>query len=451
MGDNRGGKIVFRNLTLALSFLAVLFLISPKIADAAGASFYLSPSAGTFSVGGTFDVSIFVNTGAQEVNTVEVNLKFDPKKIQIANPAVGKSFISVWVAQPSYSNTNGTITFQGGVPSPGINTSSGLVSTITFRAIAPGKTTIDILDSSKVLLNDGKGTNILSSRSRGEYEISIPPPEGPKVFSPTHPDQNKWYQDNNPSFGWERDEGVEEFSYSIDRSPYGAPDNLSEGTDTSFSYSNLEDGIWYFHIKAKKGKIWGGTSHYLVQIDKTPPAAFVPEVDPILKQPNITTNQPLVTFFTTDASSGSGYYQIKLVGLSKEGQEGTGFFVEANSPYRLSSLEYGEYEVVVRAFDNAGNWRDASKKIEVSDLQKPFYSTQKGVFIFNFFLSWLWLAILILALIGTLFLFSFLYRNSYKRLEEKRKDLNDLVEKAKVEKKELEEKIKKNNGENNIV
>ncbi|MFA5746658.1 MAG: cohesin domain-containing protein [Candidatus Paceibacterota bacterium] len=432
------------------AFFAFLFLVFPNPAAASGASLYLSPDTGTVLLGGTFDVSVFLNTGANEINTVQASLKFDPKKVQIVNPAVGKSFISVWVAQPSYSNTNGTITFQGGVPSPGINTSSGLISTITFRAIAPGKTSIDILDSSKVLLNDGKGTNVLTSRAKGEYEISIPPPEGPKVFSPTHPDQNKWYQDNNPSFGWEKEEGVEGFSYSIDRSPYGAPDNSSEGEDTSASYSELEDGIWYFHIKAKKAASWGGISHYLVQLDRTPPASFSPGVDPVVRQPNITTDQPLVTFFTTDASSGLGYYQIKLVGLS-EGEGETGFFVEANSPYRFSPLDRGEYEVIVRAFDNAGNWRDSSKKIAVSDLQSPFYSTQNGIFIFNLFISWLWLAILILALAVLLSLFSFLHRSSYKKLEEKRKDLNDLVEKAKAEKRELEEKIREDNGKNNNI
>ena len=435
----------FSIFNFLIIFISVLFLACPKIAFASGASLYLSPNSGTFFVGATFDVSIFVNTGSKEINTIEANLKFDPKKVQIVNPAVGKSFISVWVAQPSYSNINGTITFQGGVPSPGINTSSGLVSTITFRAISPGQISIEFLDSSKVLLNDGKGTNILNSSSKGVYEITVPPPEGPKIFSPSHSDQNKWYQNNNPSFGWEMEAGVEEFSYSLDHSLYGAPDNTGEGKETSISYNSLEDGVWYFHIKARRGKNWGGISHYLVQIDTTPPAAFTPSIDPILRQPNITTDQPIVTFFTTDALSGVAYYQIKIVDLSKTGEAGTGFFVEANSPYKISKLSAGEYEIVVRAFDNAGNWRDSSKKIEVSEFQKAFYSTQKGLFLFNFFIPWLAIIIAILILILIVIFFSWSYSHSYKKLEEKRRKLSELIEKSQSDRKALEEKLKENN------
>jgi len=126
----------------ALLCLFVFFfaLFCVKEAQGAGASLYLSPGNGTFFVGSTFDVSIFVNTGGNNVNAVKVDLKFDPRKIQIASPTAGKSFIEVWISPPVYSNVDGTASFQGGVPSPGINTSSGVVSTITFRAIAPGET-----------------------------------------------------------------------------------------------------------------------------------------------------------------------------------------------------------------------------------------------------------------------------------------------------------------------
>ena len=176
-------KTLFTLIILIISF-GVAF-----VARADGASLYLSPQTGTFFVGSTFDVSIFVNTGGNNVNAVKVDLKFNQRKLQIASPTAGRSFIAVWISQPTFSNIEGAATFQGGVPSPGINTSSGLVSTITFRAINPGEAAVSILDSSQVLLDDGKGTNILSSVGRGVYTIAIPPPEGPKVFSPTHPHQ----------------------------------------------------------------------------------------------------------------------------------------------------------------------------------------------------------------------------------------------------------------------
>ena len=207
---------------ISVSFLVLFLYFLPLSSQAqSGASLYFAPASGTYFVGSTFDISVYVNTGDQTVNAVQVDIQFPPDKIQVASPSTGKSFISVWISQPTYSNTKGAISFIGGLPTPGINTSSGLVSTITFRAKAPGLVTLSFNSSAQVLLADGQGTNILSSTNKGKYNLIIPPPEGPKVFSPTHADQNKWYQDNNPTFSWEKDEGVTDFSFSLDKNPRG--------------------------------------------------------------------------------------------------------------------------------------------------------------------------------------------------------------------------------------
>lgn len=384
--------IVF--LSSAAFVLGVSFAISAK---AGGASLYLSPNNGTFYVGSTFDVSIFVNTGDKNVNTVRVDLKFDPKKIQLANPTTGKSFISVWIAPPSFSNTEGTLTFQGGLPSPGINTSAGLVSTITFRAISPGDTDIHFLNSSQILLDDGNGTNALNSMEMAKYSIAVLPPEGPKVSSSTHFDLNKWRKNNNPTFSWEKTEGVADFSHMIDQDSQGVPDSVSEGPGTSISYSNMQDGIWYFHIKAKKDEAWGGTSHYVALIDSSSPASFQIKVDPAERT---AVRQPMISFMTTDALSGIDHYEIKLVDVTadRENKEDT-FFIETSSPYQLTKLDLGSYIVVVRAFDKAGNWRDESVKLEI--IREGTSISEKGVWSEGSFFSW-WpflLAILIIFII----------------------------------------------------
>jgi len=413
-------------------------------AIAAGSSLYLSPGSGTFFIGSTFDVSIFVNTGGNNVNAVRVDLKFDPRKLQIASPTAGRSFISVWIAQPSYSNIEGRASFQGGTPSPGINTSSGLVSTITFRAVAPGETVVSILDSSQVLLDDGKGTNALSSIARGVYSILIPPPEGPKVFSPTHPDQNKWYKNKSITFSWEKEEGVTDFSYSIDQDFHGTPDNLSEGDHISVSFSDLEDGIWYFHIKAKKGDSWGGITHYLAQIDTIPPAAFDLNFEPALRSPIMTSKEPIVSFITTDSLSGLDHFELKIIYLQKsveeEGEE-VGFFIEASSPYKLPALDLGEHEVVVRATDKAGNWRDISERIEVAPIYRMFYITKRGIYIWFFFIPW-WKVILILALlIIFLLIIIFLWHRRQKKLNQRRKTLKEIKKKVEEDGEKIEKKL----------
>jgi len=403
----------------------------PLAVRAAGASLYYSPASGTFFVGSTFDVSVFINTGGENVNAVQVDIKFDPTKLQVASPTAGKSFIEVWVSQPTYSNVKGEMNFIGGVPTPGINTSAGLVSTVTFRAIAPGETTVLFLASSKVLRNDPEGTNILTSTGRGVYNLVIPPPEGPRIFSTTHPDTNKWYKDNNPTFCWEKEEGVgdelrssspfasarvTDFSYSFDQDPKGIPDNVSEGDYTCISYSEVKDGIWYFHVKAKKAEVWGGTSHYLVQIDTTPPAIFIPTVEP---SPKTTEKQLLISFMTTDALSGISYYELKYIDISPEKkEEEVGFFREVFSPYKLPSLEVGKYLVVVRAYDVAGNWREGTVKIQI--FPEGIFLTRRGIQFREWILPW-WALILILLiiLVSICFYFWQRHRTQFKRRKSK--------------------------------
>ena len=427
------------------SFILIILIISFGVASvvkAEGASLYLSPQSGTFFVGSTFDVSIFVNTNENNINAVKVDLKFDQRKLQIASPTAGRSFIAVWISQPTFSNIAGTATFQGGVPSPGINTSSGLVSTITFRGINPGEAVVSILDSSRVLLDDGKGTNILSSVGRGVYTIAIPPPEGPKVFSPTHPDQNKWYSNNSPTLSWEKEEGVTDFSYGIDDSFYGIPDNISEGDHTSVSFADLEDGIWYFHIKAKKGNAWGGITHYILLIDTLPPAVFTLSFEPILRSPVMTTREPIVSFITTDSLSGISHYELKLIDLTKAPQKKeTGFFVEVSSPYQLPSLATGEYEVIVRAFHRAMNWQDCSKKIEVIPIEKIVYITKRGINIWTIFLPWKILILIFLPLIIVILVIAFWWRKRQKNLRQKREALKAIGEKAKQNGEEIKRKL----------
>ncbi len=424
-------------LPIVVLILLFFTFISPNKANAAGASLYLSPASGTFFVGSTFDVSVFVNTGGEDVNAVEINIKFNPEKLQVASPTAGKSFIEVWVSQPTYSNTTGEMSFIGGIPTPGINTTAGLVSTVTFRAISPGSTTILFLDSSKVLRNDPKGTNILTSMGRGVYELLIPPPEGPEVFSPTHPDKNKWYKNNNPTFSWEKEEGVTDFSYSFDRDPTGVPDNVSEGNHTSVSYSDVGDGIWYFHVKAKKAEVWGGVSHYLVQIDTTPPAAFTPEVEPSSKT---TERQPLISFITTDALSGMDYYQIKYVDITPERKEETvGFFVEAASPYKLPSLEIGKYLVVVRAADIAGNYREGTVKIQI--FPEGITISKRGIQYREYSLPWWILAavlIIILVLIGF-----YLWRKYRRQFLVKKDRITEMEKRIENERKKILDGVKK--------
>ena len=345
-------------LSLSLSVLVVGGLAAQDSdAQGRGASLFLSPPSGTFLSGSTFDVSIFVDTRGVAVNSIELNLKFPPDKLQITKPSTGKSFISIWASPPIYSNEKGILSFSGGLPSPGINTSSGLISTVTFRARSSGTAKIEILSSSKVLANDGKGTNILQSIIQGVYVIKPKPPDGPSVFSQTHPDESKWYNNNNFVIGWEGERGVSDYSFILDSFPQTTPDNTPETKDSATAFETVEDGFWYFHIKARKMGVWGAPSHFLIRVDTTPPAAFKPKIDVFSAA---ISKRALVTFFTTDAFSGIDHYEVAVIDREYSASISSPVFVESESPYQLPRDTSENVRIIVRAVDGAGNIREAT-------------------------------------------------------------------------------------------
>src|SRR3989344_2681730 len=76
----------------------------------------VNPANQTIIEGSTFDVSFFLNTNKQSINTFDLSIGFDQTKLEIIKPSGGKSISSIWIQPPSYSNTNATAKFAGGIP-----------------------------------------------------------------------------------------------------------------------------------------------------------------------------------------------------------------------------------------------------------------------------------------------------------------------------------------------
>jgi hypothetical protein len=346
-----------------------LFVVAPTAQAADGASLKMTPSTGSYEVGGLVDVSFIVDTGGQSINAVEANILFPADKLQVVNPVASTSFISLWVTAPTYSNTDGTISFQGGLPSPGIKTSGGVISTVTFRVKSAGKATIRFAASSRVLLNDGAGTNILTSSGTADFTLKIPPPAGPIVSSPTHPDTNVWFNNPQVQYQWEAVENAVGYSYIFDQSSKTVPDETIDTSATSATVKATGDGIWYFHIRALTSS-WGGVTTLPVQIDTSAPASFQPKFD----QQTITVEEvPTLRFVTSDAASGIDHYEVKQVSVSGTSSQ-SGLFIETISPYISPKLGAGSFEFIVRAIDRAGNSVDASAKLTVVAAGIPFFT-----------------------------------------------------------------------------
>ena len=344
----------------------------------------MSPASGSFILGSTFDVSLIINTEGVPINTIEAELTFPPDKLQIANPSLGKSIVQIWASPPTFSNQEGRIYFIGGIPTPGINTSEGIVQSFTFRVVSPGEAKISFGKNTSVLANDGLGTKVLKQTSPASFRLILPPAQGPDVFSPTHPEQGKWYRDPNPILKWSSNGQSQGFSYSIDHDPNTAPDTVVDTLNAEATFSNLDSGIWYFHVRERAGGSWGGVSHYFLNIDTQPPAAYKVSVSPNERTP--ATPAPILRFFTTDSLSGFDHFELKVVPLKNGPNEST-FFFETGSPYQLTGLQGGRNEVIVRAYDKAGNFLDESVTLQVVSSLFTFI-TPEGLDFGFFLLPW---------------------------------------------------------------
>ncbi|MEK7512836.1 MAG: cohesin domain-containing protein, partial [Patescibacteria group bacterium] len=340
----------------------------PFLARAATLS--VGPSSGSYEVGSTFEVSVFLNTQGQSVNLVDFAIIYPPDRLQIVTPSTGNSIIGIWTAQPKLNNLEGRAEFQGGIPG-GVNVSKGLVTSLTFRVKSVGTALVRFGDSSRVLLNDGKATDALTETASGYYQLALPPPAGPIVISETHPLQSIWYANPNVTLAWDSDPGVEGYSYVLNDEPADVVDDISEGTKNSIVYRGVADGTHYFHLKALRDETWGGTTHFAVRVDATPPASFPIEVAPGARTVR---RQPVIQFSTTDFHSGIDHYELKIVPLAPEntakaitkfGSGDEAIFVEAQSPYLTPALDLGTYDAIVRAYDRAGNYREVIRKLTI--------------------------------------------------------------------------------------
>ncbi len=328
-------------------------------------SLILSPPSGTFTEESVFDVTIILNTKGKSINGVDVKVNFDPSILSVVKPSGGKSIIGVWVEPPSFDNNKGVVSYVGVIPN-GITTDSGVIGTISFKVKKIGKTSVKINSNSLIYLNDGLGTKTYVDFGIGQYDFLSKAPEGVRVYSETHPIQSNWYSNNSPVFSWEKDIGVTGFSFILDDKPNTIPDNEIDSSDTTKSYTDLSDGLNYFHIKSYKKGVWGGTGHFLVRIDTNPPADFKPSVNYVISGEN-STPRALVSFFTTDTLSGIDRYEVGIVD-DKIGASPV--FVQSESPFQINLGGKQKSIVIVRSFDLAGNIKDVSVSV-----QKPFFLT----------------------------------------------------------------------------
>jgi hypothetical protein len=127
-------------------------------------------------------VRLQVTSTLQAVNAVSGTLAFPTDKLQVTSVSKSGSILTIWVQDPSFSNSQGTVDFEGVVPNPGFKGSSGTAVTVTFKVVGTGTANIRY-SSGSILANDGYGTNILNTLVPASFTLT-PKAAAPAVTQP---------------------------------------------------------------------------------------------------------------------------------------------------------------------------------------------------------------------------------------------------------------------------
>src|SRR3989338_1484200 len=116
-------------------FVATLFFFG--YGNASASTLQINSNSATLPPGSIMTLSVILNSEGVAINNAEAKIIFPTDLLEVVSINKGNSIFSFWVEEPTYSNLTGTITFNGGIPTPGFNGSSGTVISIVVKVIVP--------------------------------------------------------------------------------------------------------------------------------------------------------------------------------------------------------------------------------------------------------------------------------------------------------------------------
>ncbi len=235
----------------------------------------LEPSWGIYSLQSEQVFDVLVKTGDEIINAAEIELVFDPTKVEINELDTNNSACS-HVIEKTIDSINGKIILSCMIIDPKVSREKTVsLGKIIATPIAVG--TFDFtfnLQGTKVLADDGLGTDVLRIAQSGSYRVDNFSLDQSKqgarnfiLYSTTHPNESRWYNKKLANFVWLGPKDTS-YRYSIDKNPTTVPSQGIIIHDNRVSLPIKSEGISYFHLQSTAG---GPVAHYKIQSDFTPP------------------------------------------------------------------------------------------------------------------------------------------------------------------------------------
>ncbi len=369
-------RSIFNFFVFNIGIILPFFLL---ISAASAASLYPSPSSGSYNIGQTFTVTIYISSPDQEMNAISGSLNFPTDKLEVTSLSKTSSVVTLWVEEPSYSNSQGTVSFEGIVLNPGYKGAAGKVLSVGFKTKSSGSADVKF-SSGSVLANDGQGTNILNGLGTARFAIEVPTtgpaapeaetpsesvgtPAAPQVTSVTHPDPDSWYANSTAEFAWALPGGTTADRLLVNSQPQATPTVTYVPASGYKKLTDLDDGVWYFHVRLRNAAGWGSINHFRFQIDTQDPEHFTME-----KMEETDSNAPtrIYNFDATDATSGIAYYAIQI-----DDGEAINWEDDGSHSYETPPLGPGRHTIIVNALDKAGNFLTNFDEFTIEPLAAP--------------------------------------------------------------------------------
>jgi hypothetical protein len=363
--------------TYALALIAVVIFSVALPQTLYAAELQFAPKEGSFSSGSEFSVKVVIDPQDATINAVDGIVKFDSSVLSVSNVTKDGSVLSLWTADPSFSNSEGTVTFSGGSPKP--ISAPGTVLTIIFKPKKVGAATVSFTKGS-VLAADGKGTDVYKGGQEGAYTIGegkkpAPEPEptssgdegdvgikdpAPDITSPTHDKSDNWYATTTAIFLWKMDSDVIQGRFSFGDKADAKATELLKKDESSKMFTEVKDGVWYFALELRSGFGWSETARKQIQIDTVPPEDF----DIAVVEGG---EKPMFKFETTDALSGVDRYELRIgetVAVTIKLKD------LVNGQYPIPAQEGGSAFVTIKAYDKANNVREVQRDLTLPKVEK---------------------------------------------------------------------------------
>ncbi len=354
-------------------FITLFFALIFCWGNVFAADIFLGINTAEVKIGSTVSAVVYVNSGNSSINSAEGIISFPQDLLSVESVSMGGSIFSIWVEQPSYSNSLGTVSFNGGSPNPGFLGSNGSVIRVTFKTKKVGLAQLSF-NSASVYANDGLGTDVTAARMGASVNIvaqsepviqtTVSLPEAPFITSKEMPNQESWYSRDNAIFSWNVPSQVTSVQILLGSNPNGVPSVSYSPPIGNKELLSLSDGTQYLSVRFGNANGWGKTERRKIKIDTVSPT------DLVVSYSADQNDHIQLSLSAKDKTSGIQSYKVS--------ENGRMFFetvVEGSNENKtgvtIPSANPGFHELSVRVFDRAGNSLEKLITVEFPKIKPP--------------------------------------------------------------------------------